>query len=92
MLIKNFKYFFVGRFYDLTSFDSRFLSETATGVKILDVHDHSYATSDSMPKAGHTPISVPGTSSSTITSPVRVDNPNLGKVEDFPYNEIFISR
>ena len=74
---KNLKYFFICRFYDWASFDSRFPSEAGTGLKTLDVHDHSYAT----PIAGHSPISVSG----------DLDVPGTGK-EDFPYIECFVSR
>jgi hypothetical protein len=78
MLRKTLYNFFVCRFYDFTSFDFRFLSEAGTGLKTLDVHDHSYAT----PIAGHTPISFSG----------DLDVPGTGKEEDFPYIELFVSR
>lgn len=78
MLRKTLNNFFEGRFYDLSSFDSRFLSEAGTGVKTLDVHDHSYTT----PVPGHTPISVSG----------DLDVPGTGKEEDFPYICLYVSR
>ena len=78
MLRKTLNNFFVCRFYNFTSFDSRFLSEAGTGLKTLDVHDHSYAT----PIAGHTPISVSG----------DLDVPGTGEEDDFPYIELFVSR
>ena len=78
MLRKTLNIFFVCRFYDLSSFDSRFPSEAGTGVKTLDGHDHSYTTHI----AGHTPKSVSG----------DLDVPGTGKEEEFSYIALFVSR
>ena len=63
-------------------FNSRVPSESVSGLKIVEIRDHSYAMPDAMNKFDCAPISALG----------DLDEPFFGNPKDFEYDEIFVSR